>query len=107
MKAKKVSKNKKRLLSLSMAMVAALSFGSIMAACSDDEDSSSVPQSSSSVEVTTYTVSFNVGDTSVSTETVNSGEKVTKPTDPTKEGEVLLVGIKILRLKTFTTLMKR
>ena len=88
MKAKKVSKNKKRFLSLGMAMVAALSLGSIMTACKDDDSSSSTPPP---VEVVTYTVSFNVDGTAVSTETVTEGGKATKPaTNPTKEGQVFV-----------------
>ena len=36
--------------------------------------------------VTTYTVTFKDGDSTLSTQTVNDGEKATKPADPTKDG---------------------
>ena len=35
---------------------------------------------------TTYTVTFKDGETTISTDTVNDGDKVEKPADPTKEG---------------------
>ncbi len=69
---------KKRKIFLGLAIAGAAIFG--LAACNETPAASS----SGTQEVQQYTVTFKDAGTTVSTATVDSGSKVTKPADPTK-----------------------